>query len=370
MTINTNIQGSLKLTTPLHCAAPGEFGIDDRGYVVSKKTGRPCTATVHQRILTDGLRDNIPYFPANDLRGRLRRKAANIVMTSLAAMGAKVPVELYAGLCAGAASAQPDMKGNTIEECLRAGRHIYMGLFGGGARLLRSGYSVQDAIPIVRSTVVAGLVPMGFGDYADKALPASDAEQDGESGSQRDGWKLTDVRHIVRVDDAARVLRPAELQSFVEDCEQSVTKHQLGALQNKGDRKEAAAAGTEVKKTDVGNMASVQSIIPGTELYVRIDMQDRMTSAQVGLMLSSLADLLNEQALGGWVRTGFGRFEARHFTLTIEGEEFSIFTRGPKGEYVIAEPLAPYVADMRQELSQLTVPDLMTFFVNRTGKEA
>lgn len=366
MTVNSNVQGILKLITPLHCATPGEHGINDRGYVVAGKTGRPCTATMHQRILADGLRDNIPYFPANDLRGRLRRKAAALVMESLAAMGEKVPVDLYAGLCTGAANARPE-NDLTIEEAVRASRHVYMGLFGGGTRLLRSAFSVQDAVPIVRSTVRAGMVPEGFGDYAEKQLPAS-SRNDEDGQSQLDGWKLTDVRHILRVDDAMRVLRPKELEAFVENPGETITAYQQSVFQNRKERKEGGEEGSTTTKTDVGNMVSVQSIIPGAELYFRLDMSDTLTPAQTGLMLTALVALINEQALGGWVRTGFGRFEAEHFSLTLEGEQIPVLQRGPKGDYQLVEALLPYVEAMRSELSALTVPSLLEFFTAR--KEA
>jgi CRISPR type IV-associated protein Csf2 len=115
-------------------------------------------------------------------------------------------------------------------------------------------------------------------------------------------------------------------------------------------------------------MVSVQSIIPGTELYFRLDMSDTLTPAQTGLMLTSLVALLNEQALGGWVRTGFGRFKAEHFALTLDGEQVAVIQRGAKGDYELAEALAPYVEAMRSELAALTVPDLLEFFTAR--KEA
>lgn len=369
MTVNTNIQGTLKLTSPLHCASSGEFGINERGYVVPGKTGRPCTSTVHQRILADGQRDNIPYFPGNDLRGRLRRKAAAIVMASLQAMGEKVPVELYAGLCSGAANARPE-NDLTIEEAVRGGGHVYMGLFGGGTRLLRSGYSVSDAVPVVPATVAAGLVPAGFGAYAEKALPLS-AKGEGEAQSgYGDGWKLTDVRHVLRVDDVMRVLRPQELEAMIANASESVTAYQRGVLDNRKDRKDAAEGSTDVKKSDVGNMVSVQSIIPGVDLYVRIDMRDTLTRAQTGLLLCALRDLINEQSLGGWIRTGFGRFDAEHFTLTLEGEEITLFERTEKGDYQLASALTPYVAAMRDELAQVTVASLLEFFLPRKEEKS
>lgn len=362
MTIHTNIQGVFRLTSPMHVAAAGDFGLNEEGRVVPGKTKQNCLATMHQRILVDGVFDDIPFFPANDLRGRLRRKAAGIVMDALVAMGQKIPVDLYAGLSSGAANARPESD-LTIEEAMRARRHVYMGLFGGGTRLLRSGYSAQDAIPMVGSTVKAGLVPKDFGDYAHKPIPASGGE---DSVFRGDRWKLTDVRHTLRVDDVTRVLRPADLDKYLADAAKEVGEFQAKTMENRKARKEDKEAAQEdkegVKKSDVGNVVSIQSIIPGVELYARFDMQDHLSDAQIGLFLNALLALVNERALGGWIRAGFGRFEATDFSLTVGGEKMAIFTQLENGEYQLSEALEGYISAMREEISALKVDDLMDFF--------
>ena len=356
MTINTNIQGIFHLTSPMHCAStdPLTGGDDDK-----KQNG---IATVVQKVLVDGKSQSIPYFPANDLRGRLRRKAAAIVMEALTANnGPKIPVALYAGLNTGAISAKPDAKGVTIEEAHRANKHVYMGLFGGGARLLRSSYTVSDAIPMVKQTETAGIVPKDFGPYAHTPLP------------ETIGWHLLDTRHILRVDDVMRVLRPAELERFVEDAMVTIPAYQESIFANRKDRKDSKenkdTPEAEVKKTDVGNMVTVQSVIPGTDLYVRVDMADTLTPAQIGLMLCSLESLINEQALGGWIRTGFGKFDARHFDLNHDGEKTEIFEVAENGQCRLSSATQPFIDAMRQEVSALTVDGLMDFFINQAPEK-
>jgi CRISPR type IV-associated protein Csf2 len=342
----------------MHCADPSPHTIDERGLVTQGTGGNSCTATVQQRILSDGVHDRIPYFPANDLRGRLRRKAANIIMDSLSSRSEKISVELYAALCAGSYNAKPDTAGLTIEEAIRASRHVYMGVFGGGARLIRSGYSVQDAIPIIRATVKAGMVPSGFGEYSEKELPRLNGESKGE------GWRLLETRKIIRVDDAMRALRVSELDVYLEDAAAEVSQYQQGVLKNRKDRKEQ----DEVKKEDIGNMVTVQSIIAGTDLYFHLDLSDTLTPAQVGLVLVSLRDLFNEQALGGWIRAGYGKFAAKGFTITIDGERMEIFT-GTQGGYQLAEPVGVYIEAMRREVESLKSADLMEFFDTRKKAE-
>lgn len=365
MTIHNNIQGIFKLNSPMHVADTGEYSLNDNGYIVRKTAGmNNVTATMRQNVLADGARVEIPYFPANDLRGRLRRKAAALVMEALVANGEKVPVDLYAGLCAGAVGGQPESNA-TIEEIKRASDNVYMGLFGGGTRMLRSRYSAQDAVPIIRATVKAGLVPEGFGPYADKNLPLDS----GSSTGQSDGYRLTDIRHVIRVDDVTRVLRAEEIEAFVENAAEAVAGWQAGVMQNRSDRKSKDENASDTKKSDLANVVSVQSIIPGTELYVRFDTQDGVTDAQRGLLLCALRDLINEQALGGWVRTGFGKFAAEHFTATIDGEEHPVFELNEaRGTYKLTSAMDGYVHAMKKELESLNVAGLMEFFTNKVEK--
>lgn len=373
MTIHNNIQGIFKLTSPMHVADPIQYSVDENGYVVRKTAGMGnVIATMRQHILADGTRVKIPYFPANDLRGRLRRKAAALVMEALASKGEKVPVELYAGLCAGASGAAPE-NAVTIEEIKRASENVYMGLFGGGTRMLRSRYSVQDAVPIINATVKAGLVPEGFGPYENRNLPNSDGS---EAVQKSDGHQLTEIRHIVRIDDVTRVMRADELREYVQDAESAVAQWQAKVLQNRTDRKaqdDQKANGEEtsgLKKSDLANVVSVQSIIAGTELYVRFDLQDTTTQAQRGLLLCALRDLINEQALGGWIRTGFGRFAAEHFTAMIDGQTvLPVQYNAKTGKVGMTEAVSPLVEAMQSDLDKLTVGSLLEYFTGKTPKE-
>lgn len=363
MTIHTNIQGILKLASPMHVADTNVFHINDQGYVNRGKGGRPVTATMQQSIMANDRIYSVPYFPANDLRGRLRRKAAAIVMDSLCVRDESISDELYSALCAGSASANPESD-VTLEEIQRATSNVYMGLFGGGTRMLRSGYSVQDAVPMVASTVEAGLVPAQFGQAAEGELAADAAKE-----PIRDGRRLTDVRHILHVDDMMRVMRPEDLEKYLADPTASVAAHQEKVLANRKARKEDAAEGeSTTTKTDIGNVVSVQNIIPGTPLYTRFDMKDSLTPAQVGLLLSALRDLINEQAFGGWIRAGYGKVVPQDFVLNYGGESYSNLFEGKGGKYELAPNVAEFIEAMRAEVDALTSAELLEFFTPR--KEA
>lgn len=367
MSVNSHIEGVLKLTSPMNCADPTKHWVDEAGRVTTSKGVTSCTATVRQRIAND----LIPYFPANDLRGRLRRKAADLVMKALTAKGEKISVELYAALCAGSYNAQPDSSGMTIEEASRAARHVYMGLFGGGSRLIRSGYSVQDLVPIIQTTVAAGMVPEKYMDYAPRIPQAESPDDESQKTRNQEGWRLLDVRSIIRVDDTMRVLRQDEMMAYIDNPLESVAAYQNKVMANRKKVKESkeSAEAEKSTKTDIGNIVSVQSIIAGTQMYFRLDLSDSMTSAQVGLMLSSICALFNEQALGGWCRTGFGKYEANEFSLLIDGQKME-FLAGERGNYMLSETAAPYIEAMNQELSALTSAELMEFFESRQSQKA
>jgi CRISPR type IV-associated protein Csf2 len=85
MTVRNKIEGILRLTTPMHCAA-GSAKID----------GRNVTQTMTQSVFTAEGRQYVPYFPGNDVRGRVRRFAARILLDRITASN-KIKRELYSG---------------------------------------------------------------------------------------------------------------------------------------------------------------------------------------------------------------------------------------------------------------------------------
>lgn len=364
MTINNRIEGLIQLTRPLHCASP------DKALVRGDNDNE--TPTMQMRIVTpqNGLQ-TIPYFPGNDLRGRLRRKAAALVLDHITVAG-KVKLELYAGLNCGAISASPDSAELTVEEALRARDNVYMGLFGGGARLLRSRFRTSDLVPVIADTVDLGMVPRSYTEVEGggrQFLPASNTN-DGLKALM--GWQLIQSTQVLRVDDALRVLRPDEIEQYIDDKE-AVARYQsaiLGASATRKDEKTRAKAG-EIKKTEVskkvgvGNIAVFQSIAAGTPMYFQLDFADDVSDAHVGLMLLAIRELVREQALGGWTRAGLGQFNA-HLHLVRNGERVSVFADGQNGaDARLAVGTEHFVSEARKALAGLTAAEMMAFFAPR-----
>ena len=368
MTIHNRIQGTFRLTSPLHCASPDENLVKD-----SKLKGSQ-TPTTQQNVLTKAGIQRVPYFPGNDLRGRLRRKAAALVLDRITASGGKVTPELYSGLTTGAITSSPDAN-LTVEEALRAQSNVYMGLFGGGARLLRSRFQASDLIPVLASTIEVGMVPERFGSTDDQHfLPVTNKAVD--AGSEKvplQGWQLVQVTNVLRVDDLHRVLRPSEVEAYIENAATVVAAIQQKNLEGRKARKDskAQAEAGEIGKSEVsskletGNMMSFQSIIAGTPMHCLFDLDNDVTDAHVGLMLLSLQALVREQKLGGWCRAGLGRFDA-DLTLTRDGERIAVFSSDRAGaDAELSAHTQPFVDAAIAEISQLTEAQMMEFFKER-----
>lgn len=374
MTIHNRIQGIFCLTSPLHCASP------DKTLIRDPESRGNQTPTVQQSIVTKTGLQRIPYFPGNDLRGRLRRRAAAIVLDRITASGGKVTPELYSGLTTSAITAQPDTGNLTVEEALRAGRNVYMGLFGGGARLLRSRFQASDLIPVLESTIQTGMVPEAYGQTDDQHfLPVTSKTTDGSSQmTPLQGWHLVQVTHVFRVDDLHRVLRPSEVEAYIENAAVVVAEIQRKNLESRKIRSDSAAkaesgeiAKSEVSsKKETGNMMSFQSILAGTPMHCLFDLDNDTTDAQVGLMLLSLRALVREQKLGGWCRAGLGRFDA-NVTLTRNGEAVPVFTSTrANADAELSPQVQPYVDAAVAEIAQLTEAEMMAFFEVRETEAA
>lgn len=342
MSHKNHIEGIIRLSTPLHCAMPGDKIKD-------------ATPTMQIGIVTVKGRDTMPYFPGNDLRGRLRRKAAAIVMPALVSEAGKLPLDLYAGLTCGASDAQPENE-LSVEEAIRSARNVYMGIFGGGKRLLRSRFSVQDLIPITQTTVASGLVPTKY--------ETPDPERGEVLVDQ--AWKLIDQQNMTRVDDVMRVTRPNEIEAFVENAEAVVSEYQayhLGVSATRKEEKKAKVADeVKTKKSDVANMMKIQVIQAGAPMYFRMDFNDGVTDAQIGLMVQSMEALVNEQALGGWSRIGLGKYNVLEMNLVREGETMPVFVGGEGDAYRLHDSLGEYVSQAKEEVAALTLEEMLSYF--------
>ena len=73
-----------------------------------------------------------PFDGGNNIRGKLRRAASEVIFNALEEKGQTIKKETYSGMTSGAVSAQPKTDKLLLSESKAANQHIFFGLFGGG----------------------------------------------------------------------------------------------------------------------------------------------------------------------------------------------------------------------------------------------
>lgn len=357
MTVTNKIEGILRLTSPLHCAStPGDGDYSGNNNI---------TMTQKRKLLTNSGARYVPMFPGNDLRGRLRRVAAGIVLDHITA-SSKVSVTLYQGLMGGAVTTKLESD-LTIEEAVRARDNVYMGLFGGATRVLPSRYTANDLIPVLQDTVDLKIVPLEF--VGDEGVPKGPIAKD--TVGPLTGFHLVDTRTSFKLDDVADATRPDELEKYVEDAINKVAQLQGQSLAQAATRKadKAAAKTGDIrsdqisKKQTLSNMFTVESVAAGTKMYCLFDIANDATDAHVGLLLLALEGLVRQQALGGYIRCGFGRYTA-DLTLTRNDQTFQVFTQGANAANarLSDEVRETFVKAALRALEKLTATEMAEFY--------
>lgn len=365
MTMRNRISGVVRLTTPLHTASP------DKSLALGEHKDNQ-TPTMQHRFFIGTRQEKVPYFSGNDLRGRLRRKAAKLVCDHITVAG-KIRQELYAGLVNGTIAAPDRDSTPTVGEVLRARDNVYMGLFGGGARVLKSRYRVADLWPIIAALVELGTVPKAFGEAEGSHLVPMVYHASGEEPKPASGSDLIEIVTAFKLDDVYDVARPAEILQYVENGLESVAAYQGGMAEMDAKRKEdkAKAKAGEIGKSEIAgkkslkNMLTYQAIKAGTPLYFDLDFADDASDAHIGLMLMSLELLVREQALGGWIRAGLGKYTA-DLTLTREGVQYPVFAQvQAAADATLSDVVKPFIAAASEALKAISAEEMMMFFLNR-----
>jgi CRISPR type IV-associated protein Csf2 len=326
------IEGILKLTSPLHVAGPGErYVMLDNLYIhLRKPTGEtpftgitPTTAypvaftqedllgesNEHKASKADEEKNTrrsteVPVFPANDMRGRLRRLAAEVIFESLVTRNEKISLEVYHGMTCGAVTDQP-VKGLTFAAFGKSGVHPFLGLFGGGPRLVRSAVQFSPLWAITNTTLKAGIVPMRY--EADRVI---------------------DERHLLmplffrRVDDALE-FSTGSASLVVKGYSDAIVDWML----KEGSQKKDGEDETSRSALRIRTFSAVQYVVPGTRFFfeARID-TSRTGIASLGLLIHAIAALANKQSIGGWARNGFGRFETDLSLVLPDGSRLPVLS--------------------------------------------
>ncbi len=344
------IHALAKTVTPLHIAAPAnvrfnlETGAVNYGSLESAG-GMPCTGIQKLPIAgifecENGGKDSngngnsngnaqFPVIAGNNIAGRLRRHAARLVLDALKARGEKVSLLTYSTLQCGAWTGSPDGEDMRYGEYVEAKKHPYMGLFGGGPRMMRKGFRTHNALPSVPQVreVLGSLAhPHGPG------MPALSHK------SMTKAWgfrRNDDLRDLVGIGQAAET---------VSDFEATFAARQEQIIQEASVRNEEEG-GAKPSRTSTKTYTGIEFVIPGVTFEMAWELLDGLTKAQVGLFLASLASLAATEAFGGYCRNGFGLVNFVDVVLIDENdEEHAIFNNGAlnKAEPYVAEALAAW----------------------------
>ncbi len=305
------IDAILKTKTPLHIAAPGGARMDPSNGNIVYTGGIPCT-TIQKLPIQDGdVIYNYPAIAANNIAGRLRRHAAKIVLDVLKNKGQKVSLHAYSVLQCGAATGNPDAADITYEEWKKATAHPYIGLFGGGNKMLRRKARVHNALPIIQP--VLNLI-------GDLAHPAAETHALPLKSYLTKAWSFRrndDLRELVNISVAADV---------VDHFEEEFEKRQISIVTEQLNKK--AGESSELKSS-TKTFSAIEFVIPGIPFGLLFELDD-VTPAQAGLFLLTLESFQKTEHLGGYVRNGFGAFSLNDVRLTNleSGEECNIFDGG------------------------------------------
>jgi CRISPR type IV-associated protein Csf2 len=366
------IEARLQLTSPLFIASAEKKYADNlKGKPVTKftKSGQ-ATGVMKMGIHVDperrkdtgkgGEGDNyndyalmFPIIPSNSIRGRLRRKAAMRILDALEATDQRVGLETIHVLTCGASSGRPNGT-LSLDDRDRQRNNAYFAAFGGGPKMMRSGFQVATGFPITSDTVASSVVPESMEEHAINA-PA---------------WSLTTGLNFRRVDDVLDMqptVRPEVIRDYPQAAQEwlSLLQKNKDELQKARAQKDSGATVTatdtqnsedsgEVKKVGLKDFHMMEVVIPGISFYFDIRFLPGLPDAAAGLLVSALADVLAEP-IGGKSSGGFGRFVP---VVTVGGEPMLDGDGEPNYENPV---IASWLEQYDEWLSNVSAEELESF---------
>lgn len=365
-----SIQGTLKLTSPLHVSAfETSWRLNDhRKAIQGDNGGKPLTRMARQTLVAQEgnltALYEVPFVAANGFRGRLRRLAAKRVQNAIGA----VSMDTYHGLMCGAVSGRPAKDSVTISGMARARDNVYLGLFGGGPSLQPSRYRAFDAVPVTDATIGVGMVPNKYAEIA----PVTRRYSDDVRPARPD--ELLYYLDFNRIDDALRFRDPdasaaikeydeamAEWIAKVSDNKEAVAANKEAVAANKGKKGKDRTAVEKVSKSSIDAMSAIEVLAPGAHLFFRVDIDTAATDAQTGLMMLCIADLVRQNRLGGWGRNGLGTFTA-DLAVYEDGDRLSPLLSQHDGAGEVHPDLETFETAAHDALQALGVEDTAALF--------
>lgn len=289
------IHAMLRTSTPLHISSGLEgFFNPTTGFATTNKSAPnssvPCNLVQQMTYVAPGTefgQASVPVIMANNIMGRLRRRAAGHVFEVLKAKGEQILPTTYSALMCGAASGNPDSEEPSFDQLREATEHPYLGLFGGGPKLYRRNVHGFNAVPHTSISKIAfANIRHPFFDETIHAVPAA---------MERN---LTRTVIVNRNDDLRELVDLEGASKVIGDFEDKIRERQAAIFTGKTSGDSA--------RVSTRSFTGLQYVIPNVVFPLCFELD--VTTAQLGLFLLALEDFSTREELGGYGRNGFGRF--------------------------------------------------------------
>lgn len=302
---NYRIHAFLRTLTPLHITSPESARLDvsTMKVVYGDSMGIPLNQVQKLNVMEMGGNSRaVPVIAANNVMGRLRRHGATKVLDVLRSKGQKIAVATYSALQCGAATGKPDGRDVLFTEYRETRLHPYLGLFGGGPRMMRRNVRCFNAVPYMDST--AFMFVRNKHPYLDEAVHKT----------AQDSRRLTQFWILNRNDDLRELVNVGQAQASIENFDAEINARQQAIL---ADSKANAEGAESTSRHSTRSFSSFEFVVPG--VYFPVCFELNVTDAQLGLFLLSLDSFAATERIGGHARNGLGQFSLSDVLITDGG---------------------------------------------------
>ncbi|MFK4136681.1 type IV CRISPR-associated protein Csf2 [Pseudomonas luteola] len=347
------IEVVLRNLTPVHSSAPGKNTISIDG-AVNTPNGMPFTRMRTMRVpvqTEDGIlrTQHVPCIPSNTMRNALRRSMLNFTVFEQMRGHATLEIGAYAAACTGNASGNPEGVAASFDETMSIRNNVFLGLFGGGPRMIEGKLSVGTLFPIIKDT--ARIIGNGFEE-------------------RMVGGHILDTVWVRRVDPIERISTDAP-EKLISNGHSAIAEWSIKNMdiKSKASEKRSKTAKGEPSEEPAGNNArglnafnAHEVVIAGIDWLLNVNLQSP-TQAQTGLVLKGLADIQGtKMQIGGGHAKDYGRFQIQD--VTIDGK--SVWS----GDSYDFDAVAPYFDALANDLSDIKAEDFESFVKPSKAVEA
>lgn len=343
------IHAFLRTLSPLHIASPESARLslaEMKPVYTDSKEHPPLNRTQKLSVMEPGGGTRpVPVIPANNIMGRLRRHAARAVCDVIKAKGQRIKIGTYMGLQCGAVTGNPDGRDVTFAEYAETRANPYIGLFGGGPRMMRRYVRAFNLVPFMDTT--ASMFGRTMHPYMDEAIHKTPS----------DDRKLTQCWILNRNDDLRELVNIQQAGEVIEDFEAKLAARQsaLVAASSSDNRAEGDP------RLSTRSFSALEFVVPGVCFPVCFELD--VTDAQLGLFLVALDQFCDKERIGGHGRNGFGAFSFSEVVVTDQSGNIlgdSLFANSRLN--FDHEFVTPYLQAWRDSAQSLNAEDLDRLF--------